>query len=235
MTTPIFFGLVDMRSRRTNDLTGKTFGRLIVLRRDGYKGTNLAWKCKCDCGQEKTVRGVSLMNGDTLSCGCLQRDMTSAAATVHGMSKTPEYMAWRHMQSRCFNPNVWNYSKYGGRGITVSPLWINGDGVQTGFECFIDHIGVRPSSKHSIDRFPNRDGNYEPGNVRWATLKEQSRNRDCHIVVEFRGRKQALIDWASELGLKYQELHRRIHTRKWSVEKALSTPFRKWTKQPSNS
>lgn len=91
--------------------------------------------------------------------------------TQHGMTETPEYLAWRNMQTRCFNDKCEMFEHYGGRGITVAPEWL-GDG---GFSRFVGHVGLRPTDEHSIDRIDN-DRDYEPGNVRWATATEQARN-----------------------------------------------------------
>lgn len=89
----------------------------------------------------------------------------------HGMVQRPEYRAWVSMKNRCFNRNNPSYAEYGGRGISIHPEWVND------FVAFFEHIGPRPSPEHSLDRYPDNDGNYEPGNVRWATKKQQSENR----------------------------------------------------------
>src|SRR5262245_10496757 len=90
---------------------------------------------------------------------------------THGMANSPEYQAWNSAKQRCTNPNDGSYSRYGGRGIRMCDEWVNS------FEAFYNYIGPRPSSNHSLDRYPNNDGNYEPGNCRWATKSEQAKNR----------------------------------------------------------
>lgn len=159
------------------DLTGKKFGRLTVVECIGpYKAKpssepKLMWKCICDCGESVGVVRGSLVSGLTLSCGCLNLESIKSRATKHGMAGSVLYKTWLGMKSRCYDKNEISYKDYGGRGIAVCGEWIND------FMAFAEYIGDRPSDKHSIDRYPNNDGNYEPGNVRWATDSEQSLNR----------------------------------------------------------
>ncbi len=110
---------------------------------------------------------------------------------THGLSSSPEYWAWASMKARCLNVKSPQFADYGGRGISVSPEWV------ASFESFIAHIGRRPSPQHSIDRIEN-DGNYEPGNVRWATSATQNRNRRNNHWVTFNGKTLTLEDWARD-------------------------------------
>lgn len=144
------------------DLSDRRFGRLLVI---GYVG-NRKWLCQCDCGKISTVRGDCLQTKSTQSCGCLQKERS----TKHGRYGSPEYRVWKGMLSRCYNRKTPQYRNYGGRGISVFRSWRNS------FQAFYDYIGPRPSLLYSIDRI-NTDGNYEPGNVRWATKREQSLNQ----------------------------------------------------------
>jgi DNA-binding CsgD family transcriptional regulator len=123
---------------------------------------------RCDCGTEKDIATKKL--GRVMSCGCFHKVSASQRATKHGRTGTPEYITWASMKVRCYKPSNKNYVNYGGRGITVCPEWLDD------FEAFLAYMGPRPSPKHSIDRIDN-DGNYEPGNVRWADRYVQSRNR----------------------------------------------------------
>ncbi len=153
-------------------LGGQRFGRLIAVRADATSSRR-KWLCRCDCGNEVLVNTTELTAGKTRSCGCLRREQTAKAnvsRTSHGLSRTPTYYVWRSMLQRCTNPKVLNWDDYGGRGIKVCQRWMT-------FENFLADMGERPSPKHSIDRYPNNDGNYERTNCRWATPKQQAANR----------------------------------------------------------
>jgi hypothetical protein len=161
---------------RTIDLSGKKFTRLIVIEFAGYeKGRRAAlWRCECECGEVVVVRATTLKNGETRSCGCLFIELNRESAThghAHANALSPEYVSWRSMRARCMYPSIRNFHRWGGRGITVCKRW------QSSFENFLADMGPRPSPKHSIDRYPDPDGNYEPGNCRWATTKEQRKNQ----------------------------------------------------------
>ena len=138
-------------------------------------------------------------------------------AFKHGFTGTPEYNAWILMKARCHNKNHPRYKEWGGRGIKVCDEW------RSTFLSFYNHIGPRPSPNHSIDRI-NGDKGYEPGNIRWATAKEQSNNRPtwCHYLT-FNGRTLNTTQWSEELGITREKIKDRIR-RGWSIEKTLSTP-----------
>lgn len=153
------------------ELTGKTFERLTVLRFAGM-GTHghTEWHCICSCGTKKVVRGSCLVQGVLRSCGCLsiERSTTHGNAPRTGVSS--EYRSWAHAKSRCECITNNKYPDYGGRGITMCERWRNS------FAAFLEDMGKKPSSKHSIDR-ENNNGNYEPGNCRWATILQQANNK----------------------------------------------------------
>ena len=153
------------------DFTNQRFGRLIAVEKtDRRSGGHIIWKCKCDCGNETFISSGDLRSGSTQSCGCLQKERTSEAKTTHGQSYSSEYHTWQMMKDRCYNPNLKHYKDYGGRGITICDHW------KDSFENFLADMGPKPSSKHSIDRI-NVNGNYDPGNCKWSTAREQIRNR----------------------------------------------------------
>jgi hypothetical protein len=128
------------------------------------------------------------------------------------------YSVWNTMLQRCINPNAKGYSRYGGCGISVCERWHT-------FENFLADMGERPSSNHSIDRFPNQNGNYEPGNCRWATKTEQARNTKSNRMIEFQGRTQCMAAWAEESGQTLKNLWGRLESG-WLIEKALTTPIK---------
>lgn len=158
-------------------MIGTRFGRLIVVSdapaRDGAR----YWQCACDCGGESIVSTESLKAGNTKSCGCLQAELRKKGRFIHGdacgshlrIRPSREYSIWSSMKKRCINPRSNNFKYYGGRGIKVCDVWF------TSFAAFLRDMGRAPVG-HSIDRIDN-DGNYEPGNCRWATSKTQRLNQ----------------------------------------------------------
>ncbi len=160
---------------RLIDLIGRRYGRLVVLRRSQNKGRSPMWRCRCDCGAvEKDISGCALKSGATSSCGCYRNDRVRATISTHGEGGavfSPEYKAWRNMLGRCTKPGSIGWHRYGGRGIAVCERWLNS------FENFLADMGRKPSPAHTLDRYPDNDGNYEPGNCRWATMKEQQWSR----------------------------------------------------------
>jgi hypothetical protein len=148
-------------------LTGQVFGRLVVQSYQGKDQLNRSlWQCKCFCGNYKTAVGVEIVRGNTRSCGCLFREGNSSK---HKLRYHPLYSTWCSIKSRCLNTNSQRYRDYGGRGIKICDRWMDS------FEDFLKDVGERPEGR-SLDRVDN-DGDYEPGNVRWATAYEQANNR----------------------------------------------------------
>ena len=156
------------------DLAGQRFGRLLVIEQDGKDShRNIRWKCKCDCGNIKVILSGHLVSGRTKSCGCFMNEARIINNTTHGMSETPLYNVWRGMRSRCYLNTSRSYQDYGGRGIKVCEEW------KDDFQAFYDYVSQLPhfgETGYSLDRI-NNDGNYEPGNVKWSTRKEQANNR----------------------------------------------------------
>jgi hypothetical protein len=167
-----------VRGRAAIDLVGERFGELIVLARAGSNRARASlWECQCDCGKKKTINRTSLVSGHTKSCGCLHRRANGEAANGR---QTPEYTAWAQMIRRCESKDHKKWHRYGGRGISVCKEW------RESFHAFLAYTGRRPTKLHSLDRYPNRNGNYEPGNVRWATRAEQQANRDPFLHLSWR-------------------------------------------------
>lgn len=163
------------------DLTGTRFGRLVVIRFDHTNGRGrIYWWCRCDCGVEKAVRGGSLTERRTFSCGCYNRELSSEKGRKysynlvpetrqHGMAGSRTYKSWIAAVYRCTVKGSTHWKRYGGRGVKVCDRWLK-------FENFYADMGERPEGK-TLDRFPDGDGDYQPGNCRWATPKEQAANR----------------------------------------------------------
>lgn len=158
-----------------DDLRGQKFGRLTIGRRAPSLTTNAnrRFYCLCDCGNKPIVAFSSIKSGKIVSCGCFAAEQTRERVTTHGHTRgrrpTREYRTWTQMINRCENERNNAYSRYGARGITVCDRW------RHSFENFLADMGERPPGT-SIDRYPDRGGNYEPGNCRWATPQEQNRN-----------------------------------------------------------
>ncbi len=211
----------------------KRSGRLVVVREvEGIKtkgnGTIRKALFRCDCGVEKIKRLSEVKSGAVQSCGCLHREMASglaaATATKHGDAKSagraPEYQIYRAMLNRCFNTKVERYPEYGGRGITVADEW-RGDG---GYERFLADVGRRPSKEHSLDRIdPN--GNYMPGNVRWAVKEIQANNKRNSVRIKVGERDMTLREMSEECGLGIATIRYRLK-QGLSPEKAMTEPVK---------
>lgn len=164
------------------DLTGKTFGYLTVERWAGQTSArNTLWWCVCACGTRKRMLSANLRSGRAVSCGCRQRALIALATTTHNLSRTRIYGRWQNMIARCSNAGASSFDRYGGRGISVCDRWQFGENGKTGIECFIEDMGMPPFSGASLDRI-DTNGNYEPGNVRWATHAQQARNTSVNVV-----------------------------------------------------
>lgn len=201
------------------DLTGQRFGQLVVQRKIKYEKNTTWWECLCECGKYKTIKRTQLVAGSTKSCGCFRPKGENNPYWKHGRTDTLMFHVWKMMRQRCSDKNNKSYKNYGGRGIKVCERW------DKSFKAFIDDVGERPTAQHSIDRIDNSKG-YEPGNVRWATRKEQARNkRDTRWITAF-GQTLSLIEQCEKYGMKQQTVWLRLHLG-WSAEDALTRPIRK--------
>jgi hypothetical protein len=200
-----------MPGRPYIDLKGQRFGRWVVLSFIGGTSAGIAWHCRCDCGNVRPVLGRSLRAGVSQSCGCLHRD----GRTTHGRTRTREFKIWQGLVQRCTNPNSTGYRNYGKRGIKVCRRW------RDSFEAFFADMGAAPSRSHTLDRHPDNNGNYEPGNCRWATKKEQARNARHNRRLTFNGESLAVSEWAERLGLAVPTVFSRLR-KGWPLHRVLS-------------
>jgi hypothetical protein len=173
-----------MTALRIRMLPGERYGRLVSIRKIGGR----RWAFRCDCGQIYEGKNDHVRAGSVQSCGCLRGEQ-------HGLSKSPEYNIWCNMVSRCENTGDASYPRYGGRGIKVCERWRNS------FSAFLSDIGFRPSSQHSIDRYPDQNGDYEPANCRWATDTQQARNRRSNTVISIQDVSMCLAEWCEHLSI----------------------------------
>lgn len=201
------------------DITGKKFGRLLAEERTHVLSSGVkksAYRCLCDCGNSTVVMRNSLIQGNTKSCGCLRIDGPSETRSTHKKSGTPEYKIWAAIKRRCFNEKSNCFQYYGGRGIVMCQEWSDD------FVKFLDHIGPRPSLGHSVDRIDN-DRGYEPGNVRWATKYQQSRNNSANCFVVVYGEKMIVTDAAERFSIKATTVWHRL-SRGWNGHDAVTIP-----------
>jgi len=166
------------------------------------------WKCRCACDRERFVGAKELHAGK--SSGCLR---CRAGSRTHGLRDRPEYSVWRGMRRRCEDPRVPGYKNYGARGITTCDRWNN-------FALFLSDMGSRPSLAHTLERIDNNAG-YKPGNVKWATMREQSRNRRSNRFLTYQNETLIIADWATKGNMSTAKLWDRL-SRGWTIPQALS-------------
>jgi hypothetical protein len=196
------------------DHTGRRYGRLLVISRIVPHGKYIKYNCLCDCGKEVVVLGQSLTNGDKQSCGCLRQELYEAGCgnLTHGEARTgritPEYRAWRNMLTRCtLPPDDRAYKYYVGRGIRVCERW------RISFVNFLNDVGRRPSPQHSIDRI-DVNGNYEPGNVRWATRMQQAWNKQSNFLYTLDDEPISMREMARYLAIPHSTLQAKLEKAK---------------------
>lgn len=197
---------------RFEDLNGKKFNRLTVIKRtSGTIKKHTYWECKCDCGNTTIVASQKLKNGSTKSCGCYGKEKV----TRHGMWNTRVYKIWCNMKSRCNNSKLDVYEYYGARGITVCEEWEND--FMSFYKWAMDN-GY--DEKLTLDRI-DVDKNYEPNNCRWVTMKTQANNTRRNHIIEYKGAKHTISEWADLVGINKKILAHRLE-RGWEIERALT-------------
>lgn len=205
-----------------HNLSGRRFGMLVAIERVSLDATHTGWKCLCDCGETWSGPTNSLMSGNTESCGCRR------GAPTHGHSRgrvsSSTYSTWKAMIGRCTQASNPAFAYYQKLGITVCERWRHGEGGKGGFDCFLEDVGERPSLEMTLDRFPDNDGGYHPGNVRWATRREQANNRRTNKMFEYQGRTLTFAELVRETGMDKELLRHRILRAGWTVEEAIAAP-----------
>lgn len=201
------------------NLTGQKFGRLTLLEPVMHKTSSgryrYAYRCLCDCGNERIVFTYNLKNGHTQSCGCQGYERRTVARITHHQSNSRLYSIWDNMNARCFNHKNTCYVRYGGRGITVCDEWRT-------FENFYNWaMSSGYSDELTIDRI-DVDGNYCPENCRWADFYTQANNKKNNRFIEFKGKKMTIPQWSRETGISQGTIRSRIDRLGWSVEDALT-------------
>lgn len=206
-----------MNHANCKDITGRRFGKWIVLSRAGSAmgSGNALWECVCDCGTRRAVKGARLRSGNSSSCGCDVALRARNQMTTHGQSRTRLYRTYRSMINRCENPKTFAYQDYGGRGIKVCHKW------RESFAQFIADMGPRPLGA-TIERIDN-DGGYSASNCKWSTPLEQGQNKRNSRKVSFGGQTLTLRDWAAKTGIPISCLRER-HRHRWTPERMLTTP-----------
>lgn len=200
-----------------HEITGLRFGRLTVVRRAFSRpNQGIFWICVCDCGNETTARGAKLRNGSTVSCGCAKK-RHGHAGNGQDVRPSATYSTWTNVIARCTQPSNPAYQHYKKRGITICERWRK-------FENFLEDMGERPEGT-TLDRWPDNNGNYEPGNCRWATKQEQGNNRITNVRFTYRGNTFTLAELARATGASKETLRvRLVRPGGWSVEEAVETP-----------
>lgn len=193
--------------RRIKDLSGLRFGKLVVVEFVGLtKARASVFRCKCDCGCEKLVRGDHLQSGAISSCGCIVRKQ-------NGLHSSKLYDVWSGIKRRCYNSDCRNYKNYGGRGITVCELWKNS------FLAFYEWAMMNGYKENmSIDRIDN-DGPYSPENCRWATAKQQANNRRTSHHVDYCGKEYTIPELSQLFGVEYGIFYTRMYRLGFSIDK----------------
>lgn len=207
------------RARKVQDLTGQRFNHLTVKEFVGTTPEEGAhWLCVCDCGGEKTTSSHRLRRNAVKSCGC-KRDQKKDPSELKKYVPPIEKMSYDGMKSRCYRPADIAYDRYGGRGITVCDRWRFGESGKSGYQCFFEDMGPRPSSYHTLDR-KAVNGHYEPLNCKWSTKREQAENRRNNALVTINGVTKCISEWARDAGFGWHVIASRLKMG-WPEERLL--------------
>lgn len=193
----------DKCRRTKEDLSGKRFGKLMVVSKSGNKNRNVYWKCLCDCGNEIEVKTAELNRATTISCGCYSKKRFVEENTKHNKSHTRLYKIWYGMKRRCYERSNDAFPMYGGRGITICQEWLDD---------FINFYNWSMENGYSDDLTIDRidpNGNYCPENCRWATKLIQARNQRKTIMIELFGINKPLVEWNDIVGVSYHKSYQR--------------------------
>lgn len=209
------------------DLTGRRFGRLLVVSpaESVYRSNGKPrrrWNCVCDCGVEKIVYGENLAQGKTQSCGCIQKERAAEIRTTHGDADSRLYGVWCAMKRRCYNPNVPEYRRYGGRGIIVCDDWKNSFELFAQWAYATGYCKDAERGECTLDRIDN-DGPYSPANCRWVTQREQMNNVSYNHICEYNGESHTVAEWARIYNMPYNRLLQRLIRYGYNIDKALNT------------
>ena len=188
-------------------LEGTIIKYLKVIKYLGSIDNQSMYLCEClECGKKLNISAQNLKK--QISCGCIAIKAFIDANTKHGNKVggkiSVEYNAWTSMKHRCYNTNNPHYKYYGGKGVTVCERWINS------FDNFLQDMGSRPGDNYSLDRFPDKNGNYSPGNCRWATIKEQNRNKSTTIFYYFNGENKLVSEWATHFNVSHKTISNKL-------------------------
>lgn len=209
---------------RRSPTLGERFGKRLIIKILPYKKDPAAGHvlCRCDCGREKRVKYSCLLLGEQTACNFCRPQRGKHRGTAN-RENTPEWEAWSSMRKRCNNPNHPAYHHYGGRGITICATWAD-------YRIFLQEMGPRPSTRHSLDRIDNSIG-YSATNCRWATWDEQGNNRRSNCLLTFDGRTQTIRQWSVAAGINHRTISHRLKNG-WSVEDTLTRTPIKGKKKP---
>lgn len=209
------------------DLTGRKFGRLTAIEFSHKERNRIYWKCRCDCGNEVTIRSDGLKTGHANSCGCYNKEVLRNAKwnETHGKSKSKIYEIWCNMKNRCYSPNTDEYQNYGSRGIMICSEWLGEHGAENFIKWALEN-GYDENiefGKRTIDRI-DVNGDYCPENCKWPTMKEQGNNKRNNRYITHNGETKTLTQWCEYYKLPYHTIKARIY-RGWDIEDAFFIPI----------